>query len=171
MQPAPFWYRYIEKSIVCAFFFVVPLIVGLLVPYFLLRESIYRTGMTEETMETADHLRPDDWSPVEFSSVNKWNNAWLVQSSELNFNWIAFWRFFASLDTRLHYWYAKCTRKDWLYFISVHCTSFFAPAVLRSNTRTLKKCKCKKCLPSDHVVNFHWIFHCDSCWNSCIPMP
>ena len=52
MQPAPFWYRYIEKSIVCAFFFVVPLIVGLLVPYFLLRESIYRIGMTEKTMDS-----------------------------------------------------------------------------------------------------------------------
>ena len=66
-------YRRKEKSIVCAFFFVVPLIVGLLVPYFLLRESIYRHRInsldfeafrSQSTLSVKSGSMPGWFSPV-----------------------------------------------------------------------------------------------------------
>ena len=75
----------VEKKRVCVFFFVIPLIVGLLVPYFLLRESIYRHRMiyqrsTGQIVITGTLV----WSCWKLLNIirGKWLNAWLVQSSQ-----------------------------------------------------------------------------------------
>ena len=169
-------YRWKEKSIVCAIFFVVPLIVGLIVPYFLLRESIYRHRMILHSLwlkiDQSNYEEQNfDFQPFRIRSISS------VESGSMP-GWFSP---VSSISTGLLFGVS-------LLHLIPDCTTDMQNALERNgfNSNYIQstpianiwegemnpnKCKCQKCIPSYHAFDINWLFHRYSCWNSCISMP